>query len=81
MKISSETVIKKIEEEIDKAKKAKNNDQIIESISKIKLLSELILEESNKETSKKDLIMKTQISSESPANTINDLDGDSIFDF
>lgn len=81
MKISSETVIKKIEEEIGKVKKAENNDQIINHISKIKLLSELILEENNKETSKKELIVKTQISNESPANTVNDLDGDSIFDF
>ena len=83
MVISSETVIKKMQGEIEKAIKTKNHDQMIDHISKIKLLSELILDEnkSKQGTGEKELILKTQISKELPPNTTTVQDGTSIFDF
>lgn len=91
MVVSSETVIIKMMEEIQKAKKAVHHQtEMIEHISNVKLLSELLLEEHDnskeieqKESNREETLLKhKQIPSEfSSTNTINDEDGTSIFDF
>jgi len=84
MVVSSETVINKMQEELNRAKEAKQHSKMMDHISKIKLLSELLLDEHDKanrheqeEPSKKEQLTEKIIST----HTAKELDGTSIFDF
>jgi len=91
--ISSETVINKMMEELEKAKGSVHHSRLIDHISKVKLLSELLLEEYHQEKKIPQEIEHLQtkllneektfkeISPKQQLIDVDDHDGTSIFDF
>jgi len=91
MVVSSETVINKMMDEINAAGKSiHNKKEMIEHISNIKLLSELLLDEyenkdkgfTEEKPNQNTLMTDTHVKSKfTPTHKIDDKDGTSIFDF
>ncbi|MEI3604265.1 DUF5327 family protein [Pseudogracilibacillus sp. SE30717A] len=86
MVVSSETIINKMQKELEQAKKTSDEQEKREHISKIKLLCELLLEE-NKDTNiqttkeQRTFVADPVNNDISVTPSVNDDDGTSIFDF